>query len=76
MFLVRLGWRLKHNLTDVKGHYNDDVFLTGDRSNSFRVQVNYSDPDGNHIHMDFPLSDKPISSTIAQAQGSDTKLDC
>ncbi len=25
------------------------------------VQVNFRDPDGNHIHVDFPLSEKPAS---------------
>ena len=24
------------------------------------VQVNFRDPDGNHIHVDFPLSEKPV----------------
>jgi catechol 2,3-dioxygenase-like lactoylglutathione lyase family enzyme len=31
------------------------------------VQVNFRDPDGNHIHVDFPLSEKPRASTTAQA---------
>ena len=26
------------------------------------VQVNFRDPDGNHIHVDFPLSEKPAAS--------------
>ena len=31
------------------------------------VQVNFRDPDGNHIHVDFPLSEKPRRGTIAHA---------
>ncbi len=31
------------------------------------VQVNFRDPDGNHIHVDFPLSEKPVGGTTAQA---------